>query len=226
MLRIVLLGPPAAGKGTMSRIIREHYGISILSTGEILREEISKGTELGKAVKDLMDKGKLVPDDIVINIIKEATRNMDNGYLFDGFPRNINQAKALDNMLLADNGSLNTVLYLNTDDKVLIDRVSKRLVCPKCGRPYHMENVIPMVKWICDSCGTPLVQRKDDNPEFFKERLKIYHESTKPLVDYYSSKGILKEIDSSRSMDEQFDEIKAILDAAVETLADLNITSA
>ena len=198
-LRIVLLGPPGAGKGTHAKILSERFNIPHISTGDILRSEIKSGTPLGKRAKSFIDSGKLVPDDLVIEMVEHRLENPDvkNGFILDGFPRTVEQAKALDAMLEKRKMPLSFVLEFDTSEEVIIFRLSGRRACPKCGADYHLENIMPKRKGICDKCGTPLIQRKDDQPETIRERLRVYHEQTEPLIKFYEDRKMLRVINGN-----------------------------
>lgn len=187
-MNIIITGPPAAGKGTMSRYIEEHYNIPTVATGEILRQEIKNGTELGKIAKSLIEKGDFVPDDVVIQIIKNITKDMNNGWVLDGFPRNISQAIAYDKMLAEANSNIDLVIEIDVEDDKIIERITGRVVCPKCSRSYHTSYAKPVKEGYCDDCNVKLEKRADDTEQFIKHRLEIYHRETKPILDYYASK--------------------------------------
>lgn len=187
-MNIIITGPPAAGKGTMSRYIEKHYHIPTVATGEILRQEIKKGTELGKIAKELIEKGDFVPDDVVIQIIKNVTADLNNGWVLDGFPRNTAQAIAYDKMLAEANSKIDLVIEIDVEDEKIIERITGRVVCPKCSRSYHTSYAKPKVEGLCDDCNIKLEKRPDDTEEYVKHRLEIYHRETKPILEYYASK--------------------------------------
>lgn len=214
-MKIVLLGPPGAGKGTQAEIICKNLSIPHISTGDMLREAIANETDTGKQAKEIMDAGNLVPDEIIINLVKERINEADckNGYLFDGFPRTIPQADALE----AQEIFLDIVLELTLDDKQIINRMSGRRIHQSSGRSYHLEFNPPKDDGVDDITGEPLIQRDDDKPETVKNRLEVYWEQTNPLIVYYRSKSVqtdLKyiEIDGSRAMDEVSSQIKTALE--------------
>lgn len=188
-MNIILLGAPGAGKGTQAAVICEHLSIPTISTGNIIREALKNGTEMGLKAKSFMDSGKLVPDEVVIGIIEERLQNDDckNGFILDGFPRTIPQAEALDKMGIV----IDKAISIEVADEVIASRLSGRRVCEKCGRPYHIVDLKPKVEGICDDCAGTLVQRKDDHIDTIKARLEIYHNETEPLKDYYQAQGKL-----------------------------------
>lgn len=191
-MNLIILGAPGAGKGTQSEKISAKYNIPQISTGEILRNAISNGTELGLAAKSYMDAGRLVPDDVVIGIIRDflGSDNCKNGFILDGFPRSIPQAEALDAMGV----KIDMVLSIEVADEKIVKRMSGRRVCPLCGVSYHTEYKPSSAGDKCDKCGAELIIRKDDNPDTVKARLETYHKQTEPLKGYYSAKGKLTEI--------------------------------
>ena len=198
-MKLILLGAPGAGKGTQAEKISEKYGIPAVSTGEILRNAMSSGTELGKAARSYMDAGHLAPDDVVIGIIKEYLKKdvCKNGFILDGFPRSIPQAEALDKMGV----EIDAVISIEVADDKIVERMGGRRVCSGCGASYHTIHKPPVKEGICDRCGKALITRKDDDPETVKERLQIYHDQTEPLKGYYASKGILKEVSGQDEID-------------------------
>ena len=208
-MNIILLGAPGSGKGTQAEFISNKYKISSISTGNIIREALKSGSELGLRAKSFMDEGKLVPDEIVIEIIKERLLEKDclNGYILDGFPRTIPQAEALDRM----NIKIDKVIDIEVSDENILNRISGRRVCEKCGASYHLENKKPLKEGICDSCNGTLVQRKDDQLETVKSRLEVYHNETEPLKDYYLKQNKLIIVDGNNKTVEETK--KATLDA-------------
>ena len=189
-MKLILLGAPGAGKGTQAEMISEHLHIPTISTGNIIREALKSGSEMGQKAKSFMDSGALVPDEIVIGIIKERLQEDDcqNGFILDGFPRTIPQAEALDRMGI----EIDRVIDIEVADDVIAQRVSGRRVCLACGATYHIDYKKPAVEGVCNKCGDTLVQRKDDHPDTVKERLSVYHEQTEPLKAYYEKSGKLK----------------------------------
>lgn len=188
-MKLILLGAPGAGKGTQAEVIAEHLNIPTISTGNIIREALKSGTEMGKKAKEYMDTGRLVPDDVVIGIIKDrlAQSDCEAGFILDGFPRTIPQAEALDRMGIV----IDRVIDIEVADETIARRVSGRRVCPSCGASYHVDYKKPTVENVCDRCGDALVQRKDDHPDTVRDRLQVYHEQTEPLKSYYAQSGKL-----------------------------------
>lgn len=195
-MRLILLGPPGAGKGTQSKTLAERLSLPHISTGDLLRYNVKAGTTLGKEAKDFMDKGLLVPDELVAKMLSERFNAQDtkNGFILDGYPRNLNQAKTLDAMLESRKMDIDLVIYLDTSDKVVIQRLSGRLVCNSCGVNFHVTNMPPHVSGICDICGGKLYQRSDDKEETVKKRLEVYKNEVASLIEYYKSKQKLHQI--------------------------------
>lgn len=214
-MNLILLGPPGAGKGTQAEVLVAKRGLVQLSTGEMLRAAVKAGTEVGKKAKAIMEAGGLVSDDIVIGIISDRIDQPDcaKGFILDGFPRTLNQAVALDT-LLADKGkTLDTVIEMKVKDDVLVDRISGRFSCAKCGAGYHDTNKRPKVEGKCDACGsTDFSRRADDNAETVKNRLMAYYRETAPLIGYYFAKGKLQSVDGMAQIDQVTQEIGAALD--------------
>lgn len=192
-MNIIMLGAPGAGKGTISSQLQDRYKLPHISTGDIFRENIKNQTELGKLAKSYIDKGALVPDDVTINMMLDRLDKSDckNGYILDGFPRTIAQAEGLDVALSKNNKKIDLVILVDATDDQIVERLSGRRVCEKCGATYHIVNLPPKVNGVCDKCGANVIQRKDDNIEVIKDRLKTYHEQTKPLINYYEGENIL-----------------------------------
>ena len=209
-----MLGAPGAGKGTQAKKIAEKYTIPHISTGDIFRENIKNGTELGKKAKEYMDAGNLVPDELVCDLVVDRLKQDDckNGYILDGFPRTIPQAEALTAALAKDDDAIDYALEIFLEDQAIIDRMSGRRVCKSCGATYHVVNIPPKTEGVCDECDGELIVRDDDAPETVKKRLDVYHEQTAPLIDYYKKQGILKVIDGSKGLDTCFEEICGILE--------------
>ena len=213
-MKIIMLGAPGAGKGTHAKKITEKFGIPAISTGDIFRENIKNGTELGKKAKEYMDAGNLVPDELVCDLVVDRLKQDDckNGYILDGFPRTIPQAEALTAALAKNDDAIDYALEIFIEDQDIIDRMSGRRVCKSCGATYHVVNIPPKTEGVCDECDGELIVRDDDAPETVKKRLDVYHEQTAPLIDYYKKQGILKVIDGSKGLDTCFEEICGILE--------------
>ena len=212
-MKIIMLGAPGAGKGTQAKLIAEKYGVPHISTGDIFRANIKNGTELGKEAKEYMDKGLLVPDELTVRLLLDRVAQDDckNGYVLDGFPRTIPQAEVLDKELTKLGDSVDFAVDVDVPDENIIRRMSGRRACLNCGATYHIVNIPPKKEGICDVCGSELVLRDDDQPETVKNRLKVYHEQTQPLIEYYTGKGVLRTVDGTLPMTEVFDAIVKIL---------------
>ena len=208
-MNLILLGAPGAGKGTQAEILCERLSIPTISTGNMIREAMKSGTEMGLKAKEYAENGKLVPDEVVIGIVDERLRLDDckNGFILDGFPRTIPQAEALDRMGV----TIDRVVDINVPDEVITRRVSGRRACLDCGSTYHIETKKPNVEGICDRCGSTLVQRKDDLPETVLERLHVYHAQTEPLRDYYAAAGKLLVVDGQKGIQEIAEETLQLL---------------
>lgn len=215
MLRIILLGPPGAGKGTQAAKICERYQIPHISTGDIFRQNIKEGTELGLKANEYMSKGELVPDDLVLEIIEKRLVEDDcnNGFLLDGFPRTVYQAEQLDRFLDQENHSISKVLEIDVDNEILKTRLIGRRVCRNCGATYHVINMPPEKEGICDICGGELYQRSDDTAATVENRLEVYSTRTAPLVEYYEATGRLAHIDGSTGLENVFSDIVKVLGA-------------
>lgn len=209
MLRAVLLGPPGAGKGTQAVRLVEKYEIPHISTGDIFRKNIKEGTELGKKAQEYMNAGALVPDELVVDLVKDRLQQDDckNGFLLDGFPRTIFQAEKLDEFLSESNLKMDIVINLKVEKEALIKRLTGRRVCKDCGASYHIVNIPPKKEGVCDICGGELIQRKDDNIETVENRINVYEEQTAPLIGYYKEAGSLVDFDGEASLDEVFNAI-------------------
>ena len=212
-MRIVLLGPPGAGKGTQASAIVSKYSIPHISTGDIFRENIKNGTELGKKAKEYMNKGLLVPDELVVSIVKDRLIEEDckDGFLLDGFPRTVKQAEALDEELKAMGLKLDKVINIKVGKEILIERAIGRRICKNCGATYHVKFNPSKKENVCDKCGAELYQRDDDKVETVEKRIEVYNKQTEPLIDYYDEKGLLLNVDGTKSIEEVFNDIVASL---------------
>ncbi len=212
-MKIVMLGAPGAGKGTQAKMIAEKYGIPHVSTGDIFRANIKNGTELGKEAKQYMDQGKLVPDELTVKILLDRVAQGDckNGYVLDGFPRTIPQANVLDEALTKLGDKIDYAVNVDVPDDNIINRMGGRRACVACGATYHIVYNAPKTEGICDVCGKELIIRDDDQPETVKNRLKVYHDQTQPLIDFYEGKGVLKSVDGTADMKDVFAAIVEIL---------------
>ena len=213
MLRAVLLGPPGAGKGTQAAKVIEKYNVPHISTGDIFRANIKEGTELGKKAQGYINEGKLVPDELVVDLVTDRLQQDDckDGFLLDGFPRTILQAEQLDEFLSKNGQKLDIVLNFKVRKDVLVVRISGRRVCKACGASFHVVNVPPKKEGICDRCGGELIQRKDDNRETVENRINVYESETAVLIGYYEKQGVLVDFDGEKSHEEVFaDVVKAI----------------
>jgi len=213
-MRIVLLGAPGAGKGTQCKSLVSRYGLLHLSSGDILRQERSEGTELGRKAQNYMDSGALVPDEVIIEMMAKAIEKAPSaGFILDGFPRTVNQAIALDEALDAEGQNIDAVLNLEVDDRIIEQRMTGRRSCPQCGAVYHIKNMKPQTEGLCDHDGAELVQRPDDNPQVVAKRLETYHQQTEPLVEYYKKKGIVYDFNANKDPEEVAASIFATLDS-------------
>lgn len=214
-MKIIMLGAPGAGKGTQAEKIAEKYQIPHISTGDIFRANIKNGTELGKKAKTYMDQGLLVPDELVVDLVVDRVQQEDckKGYILDGFPRTIPQAEALDAALSANGEKIDYAVNVEVADENIINRMAGRRACLNCGATYHVVTIPPKEEGICDKCGSELVLREDDKPETVKKRLDVYHDQTQPLIEYYTEKKILVEVDGTRDMAVVFGDIIKVLGA-------------
>ena len=203
-MNIVLIGPPGIGKGTVAAKLSEKLGYPHIATGDMLRENVAQKTKLGLKAKSYMDRGLLVPDELVIEMVKERLKKDDckNGFILDGFPRTLNQEQEISKVAKIDK-----VVHIQASDSILIDRIKKRRVCSECGFNYHLEYIKPNREGICDKCDGTLYHRDDDKPEAVKERLKVYWSETEPLIDYYKEKGLNVDVDGSGTPEEEFDKV-------------------
>ena len=212
-MKIVMLGAPGAGKGTQAKMIAEKYTIPHISTGDIFRANIKEGTPLGLEAKPYMDQGKLVPDELTVKILLDRVSKDDckNGYVLDGFPRTIPQANVLKEALAKQNDKIDFAINVDVPDENIVRRMSGRRACVTCGATYHIEHVPPKTEGICDKCGSALILRDDDKPDTVLNRLKVYHDQTQPLIDFYNNEGILKEVDGTIDVKDVFENIVKIL---------------
>ncbi len=212
-MKIIMLGAPGAGKGTQAKKIAEKYSIPHISTGDIFRARIKNGTELGKKAKTFMDQGLLVPDELVVDLVVDRVNQEDctKGYVLDGFPRTIPQAEALDAALASLNQKMDYAINVEVPDANIVNRMSGRRACVDCGATYHIEFAPTKVENVCDHCGGGLILRDDDKPETVQKRLNVYHEQTQPLIDYYTGKNILVEVDGTVDINDVFGAIVKIL---------------
>ena len=211
-VKIILLGPPGAGKGTQAKSISNRYSIPHISTGDIFRKNISENTPLGIEAKKYIDQGQLVPDEVTINMVKDRLQEDDctDGYLVDGFPRTVSQAEALQEFIKNRGESLDTALLIYVPMDFILERMTGRRVCPSCGASYHIK-FNPALNGKCELCGTDVVQRKDDTAETVKERLDVYERQTQPLIEYYQDKNLLSQVDGTKAINEVFESICGIL---------------
>ncbi|MFN4199659.1 MAG: adenylate kinase [Fervidobacterium gondwanense] len=203
-MNLIFLGPPGAGKGTYAKRVVEKYSIPHISTGDIFREAIAKGTELGKKVQDIVNSGNLVPDELTYALVEERLKQPDceNGFILDGYPRTLNQAQALDNMLTRMGRVLTGALYFEVDEETVVQRISTRRVCSKCGKVYNLITLPSKVEGICDDCGGQLIQRDDDKEDVVRGRFRVYIEKTSPLIEYYRNQNKLFTLDGRKSVEE------------------------
>jgi len=207
---LVFLGPPGAGKGTQAKLLSQRMGFLHLSTGDLLREAVKNQTPLGKKAKEYMDRGELVPDELIVQLIEE-TMPKDGNVILDGFPRTVNQALALEEMLKGKGEKISKVLFFDVPDEVIIDRLSGRRVCSKCGAVYHVKYNPPKVEGVCDLCGGNLMQRDDDKEDVVKKRLEVYRKQTQPLIEFYQDRSIIYRLDAEKGVEELFEEVKGLV---------------
>jgi len=209
-MNLIFLGPPGIGKGTLAKMLAKNLKVPHVSSGDIIREEIRLKTKPGIEVESFVEKGLLIPDDIVIELIRDRLKKDDckNGIIFDGFPRTIPQAEHLDKAGI----KINKVINFTASEKTIIGRISGRRMCKKCNIIYHIINIPPKVEGVCDKCGNELYQRKDDKPEAIKKRLKVYEKQTKPLIDYYKKKGLIVDVDTEKPIPEIFKDTLAAIE--------------
>ncbi len=211
MKNIIFIAPPAAGKGTQSELLISKYGYEHISTGDLLRNEIKSGSDLGKELDSMMKSGSLISDEIVNRLLINALSNITKPFILDGYPRTISQALKLDEILDSLNKSVDVVVYLDVEEELAMKRATGRLSCKSCNRIYHKYFSKPRVEGICDDCGSSLISRADDTPDTFKVRYDTYMSNTKPLLDFYSNKNILVKVDANKEADETFSEIEKVI---------------
>ncbi len=212
MLKIILLGSPGAGKGTQAKKIKDKFRLTHIATGDLLREAVRRRTSLAQQTQHFMQLGRLVPDRIILSLIRDKIKEGASGFILDGFPRNVIQAEKLDKLLEAENKKLDLVINLEVNHTEVISRLNGRVICPKCGRTYSRDELVDQ-PLICKDCGTHLSQRSDDNPDAIEERLKVYLKHTLPLIDYYKGEGILRSISGKGTPQEVFQHIVDLLDS-------------
>jgi adenylate kinase len=212
-LNLILFGPPGAGKGTQADRLRSDFQVPFISTGDMLRANVKEQTDLGKQAKEYMDAGELVPDELIVAMAGERLQEEDalDGFILDGFPRTIEQAEALDKLLSQLGRRVTVALLIDVPDEEVIRRLSGRRVCTKAGHNYHVEFDPPKREGVCDQDGSRLIQRDDDQPEVIRNRLRVYHEQTEPLIDYYDEQGLMRRIDGTRPPAEVHDHIRAVI---------------
>ncbi|KPK65630.1 MAG: hypothetical protein AMK73_02480, partial [Planctomycetes bacterium SM23_32] len=210
-MKLVFLGPPGAGKGTQAVRMAQEFGVCHASTGDIFRQAAASGSELGRAVSDYLDGGRLVPDELTSRVVEEMVVARADDYILDGYPRTLQQARDLDQMLRLRNEELDAVLYFELDDEAAVRRLTGRLVCSECGENYHREFMPPKVAGVCDKCGAPLKARSDSSEDVVRQRLAEYHEKTRPLVGFYEERGLVERVDASAPPDEVTRRTHAVL---------------
>ncbi len=215
MIRIVLLGPPGSGKGTQASVLEKRRGVVHIASGDLLRANVRDNTALGQQAKPYMDRGELVPDGLILDMMADRLSQPDaqKGYVLDGFPRTVKQAEALGERLSKLRQDLDAVIYLRVPEAEILRRLGGRRTCPQCNAVYHVDTMPPKQEGVCDKCGTKLVQRDDEKPEVIQKRLTVYSEQTQPLLDYYRERGLLQEIDGTIGVDNVIAEIEAIVAA-------------
>lgn len=211
-MKILLMGPPGCGKGTQAERLVKELGLTHLATGDLLRTEVAKGSEIGNKASEIMKSGALVPDELIIQILRARLEagGVEEGIILDGFPRTVEQAHALDHLMAERDGGIDKAFLIDVDDAELISRISGRFSCASCGAGYHDRFKKPRTEGVCDACGaTEFVRRPDDNPQTVAERLKVYHKQTAPIADFYEKKGILVRVDGEKSIDDVYVDIRS-----------------
>jgi len=205
-MRLILFGAPGSGKGTQATLLADFLGVKRISLGDILREEVKKNSSLGQEVKNYMERGVLVPDELVSRVIEESVKN--ENFLLDGYPRNLDQAKKLEEILTKKNRDIDKVIYLDIDQQTIVDRLSKRRVCKSCGASYHLISLPSKKEGICDKCGSQLIQRKDDDPQVIKKRWSVFIDEANKILDFYKDKNKLTKVNGQGDIQEIFERIK------------------
>ena len=218
-MRLVFLGPPGAGKGTQAKQLSKRHGLVHVATGDIFRWNVQHGTELGRIAQSYMNRGDLVPDDVVVRMIVETLEDVEDGFILDGFPRTVPQATALEENLEKLERPLGAALYFHIEEEIAVKRISGRRTCSNCGTPYNVEFDPPRVEGVCDVCGGELVQRGDDPEETVRRRFEVYEESTKPLLEFYSERGLLREIDADGDEEQVSQRLAEVLDIPAKATA-------
>ena len=213
-MRLIFMGPPGVGKGTQAQILAKERGLKQISTGDLLRQAVKDGTELGKLAQSYMNKGELVPDDVVLGLIEESIKSPEcaNGFILDGFPRNVAQAEALDELLQKNNLPIDAVIALVIDPEIVVKRLSSRRTCRNCNEVYNLISKPPKVEGVCDICGGELYQRSDDKESTIRNRLEVYERTTAPVLDYYEKTGLVKKIDGDGNIEEIAERIRKALE--------------
>ncbi len=215
-----MMGPQASGKGTIARKLKGLYGFDVIGTGDLVREEIKKGTDFGKQLESTINSGNLVSDDMILKLLKKVFNKSRNGFILDGYPRTLQQANDLQNLLLETNQKIDLIISLNVDEEIILERMPGRRICPKCGELYNVKSMPPKIQGICDKCGKGLIQRDDDNEEAIKKRLWLYKKETKPILDLYEKSKHFVEIDASRDIVEVMIDVQKCVNECVDEFAE------
>jgi len=215
-MNIIIIGPQASGKGTIARKLKGLYGFDVIGTGDLIRDEIKKGTELGKQFESTINLGNLVSDDSILKMLKKEFKKARNGFILDGYPRTLRQTNDLQNLLMETNQKIDLIISLNVNEELIIERMSGRRICPKCGELYNVKSMPPKIQGICDKCGKGLIQRDDDSEEAIKKRLKLYKKETAPILEIYKKSENYVEIDASRDIEEVMVDVQRSVDEVVE----------